>query len=40
MSIEEIEILIAENNKKSSVLREKIEQTKKDKAKKLQDVTN
>ena len=40
MSIEEVENLITENNKKISVLKEKIEQTKKDKVKKLQDVTN
>ncbi|MDD3855891.1 hypothetical protein [Sulfurimonas sp.] len=39
-SIEEIQALINENNERMSILREKIEQTKKDKAKKLQDVTD
>jgi hypothetical protein len=40
MSIEKLESLIAENNQTQSVLKEKIEQTKKDKAEKLQDVTD
>lgn len=39
-SIEEIETLINENNKKISVLMERIEQTNQDKDKKFQDVTD
>ena len=38
MSIEEIETLISENNKKMSILKEKIEQTKKDKEEKFNEV--
>lgn len=40
MSIEEIEVLINENNKKMSALKEKIEQTKKDKEENFNEVVN
>ena len=40
MSIEEIEILITENNKKTSVLKEKIEQRKKKKKGNFNEVIN